>query len=164
MRQNVLEPVSAGTCERKKPKATRSNVVGRRQRERVEHLVTHGRPLPHPGASRGEHLGRRIGDEQVVGDVGEEGRPRRRARRELENPSRRGEGARSAARIASVVGRERIALGHGRGVVLGGPSAVVGDLLIEQLAVGHRRSDGTPRVTAAATVAVARASGLARTQ
>ena len=79
------------------------------------------------------------------------------ARRDLENPSRRGKAAQLGA-DRLVVGRERIAFWHGRRVVLGGPSAVVGDLLIQQLAVGHRRSDGTPRVTAAATVAVARAS------
>ena len=54
---------------------------------------------------------------------------------------------------------ERIALGDRGGVVLAGPRAVVGDLFVDQLPIGvhQRRSAGTPRVTAAATVAVASA-------
>ena len=74
----------------------------------------------------------------------------------------RGSNARSAVADAVGIGGERVVLRTRRGgVVLGGAGAVVGDLLVDQLAVvgGHqRRSAGTPSVTAAATVAVASAS------
>ncbi len=63
---------------------------------------------------------------------------------DLESPSRRGKAAqRRADRL--VVCRERIAFGQRRRVVLGGASAVIRDLLVEQIAFAHRRSEGNAK-------------------
>src|SRR5688500_3495046 len=106
-----------------------------------------------------EHLGRRVGHDQPCGMLGEDAGPLAGSGGDLEDAAA---GREVPQRLANgmAVGGERIAVRRAGRVVLGGPRAVVGDLLVEQLPVGvvhQRRSAGTPSVTAAAMVAVARA-------
>ncbi len=132
--------------------------VRRLHGERVGDLVADVRPIPRPRSVELEHLGRRIGDEQLLSRLGQDAGPLSRAGCQLEH-SASGHGR--TERVADPIGMrlERIALGDRCGVVFARPRAVVGDLLVDQLAirVHQRRSAGTPSVTAAATVAVASA-------
>src|SRR5918994_3996119 len=117
-----------------------------------------GSALAQLGAVQLEHLGRGIGHEQLVGGVRQHSRPLARTRGELQDTTAKVETCqREPDRL--VMPGEWVAVGRGGGVVLGGPRTVVGDLLVQEVPdrIAQRRSAGTPRVTAAATVAVARA-------
>src|SRR5688500_15698091 len=131
--------------------------MGGLERECVRHAILRA-ALTDLGAIELEHLGRRIGHDELVGEVCQQAGPLARARGDLEHAAARRE---CAQRVSDAlrIGAEGVVGGLGGGVVLGGPGAVVRDLLVEQLAVGchQRRSAGTPSVTAAATVAVASA-------
>ena len=131
--------------------------------ERVGDLVARRSAAPPPlRPVELEHLGRRIGDERARPRSRPGGRSTGRCRRPARAPCRaaRMRGARPGSR--SACGRERIAFGHRRGVVVLAPPGHGSRRSARRAARGRgghqRRSAGTPSVTAAATVAVASAS------
>src|SRR5687767_3061354 len=131
-------------------------VVRRLHGEGIGHPILDG-PLPHLGPVELKHLWRGIGDDELVGVLGQKAGPLAGAGSQLEDATARLERPQRVADAIRTV-CEGVVLGRGGGVVLRGAFAVVGDLLVDELLVRHqRRSAGTPSVTAAATVAVASA-------